>query len=71
MAGEKLKQHKEFIGNAVSIIPAGDPHRLLWQRRADLINIYLSPEMLCGYCRKVLQQDSYELQPHYLYGTCL
>ncbi|HTF63457.1 MAG TPA: AraC family transcriptional regulator [Edaphobacter sp.] len=70
-AGGKLKQHKEFIGNAVSIIPAGEPHRTLWQRRADLIHIYLRSEMLCGYSRQVLQQDSYELQPHFLVRNLL
>jgi AraC family transcriptional regulator len=65
-ASGTLRQHKEFIGNAVSIIPAGEAHRTLWQRRADLIHIYLSPEMLSSYSRQVLDQDEYELQPHYL-----
>ena len=66
LTGGTLRQHKEFIGNAVSVIPSGVPHRTLWHRRADLIHIYLSPEMLCSYSRKVLHQDRYELQPHYL-----
>ena len=65
-AGGKLRQHKEFIGNAVSVIPAGEPHRTLWQRRADLIHIYLSSELLCDYSRTALQQDRFELQPRYL-----
>lgn len=65
-AAGKLKQRKEFIGTAVSVIPEGEPHRTLWQRRADLIHIYLRREVLCSYARQVLHQDSYELQPHYL-----
>ncbi|MEG9437367.1 helix-turn-helix transcriptional regulator [Edaphobacter sp. HDX4] len=65
-AGGKLRQHKEFIGNAVSVIPAGEPHRTLWQRRADLIHIYLGRELLCDYSRQVLHQDSFELSPNYL-----
>lgn len=62
----KLKQHKEFVGNAVSVIPAGALHRTLWQRRADLIHIYLSSDLLGSYSRQVLHLDSFDLQPHFL-----
>ncbi|WP_169747067.1 helix-turn-helix domain-containing protein [Edaphobacter aggregans] len=65
-AGGKHKQRKELIGNAVSVIPAGEPHQVLWQRRAALIHIYLSTEMLCGYSQQVFHQDCYELQPRFL-----
>jgi hypothetical protein len=47
------------------VIPAGESHRILWQRRADLINIYLSSELLCDYSRTALHQDRFELQPHH------
>ena len=57
---------RSSLENAVSVIPAGEPHRTLWQRRADLIHIYLSSELLCDYSRTALHQDRFELQPHYL-----
>src|ERR1700722_15121571 len=64
--GGEARQSREFIGNAVSVIPAGDLHRTMWQRRASLIHIYLSPTMLLEIARDVLQQDSYKLRPTYL-----
>ncbi len=62
----KLRQSKEFIGNAVSVIPAGVPHKTLWQRRAALIHIYIREEFLRRLSLDVLQQGSLELQPTYL-----
>jgi AraC family transcriptional regulator len=62
----KIRQSKEFIGNAVSVIPAGVPHKTLWQRRAALIHIYIREEFLRRLALDVLQQDSLELQPTYL-----
>jgi len=62
----KLRQSKEFIGNAVSVIPARVPHKTLWQRRAALIHIYIREEFLRRLALDVLQQDSLELQPTYL-----
>ena len=62
----KLRQSKEFIGNAVSMIPARVPHKTLWQRRAALIHIYIHEEFLIRLAADVLQQDSLELQPTYL-----
>ena len=62
----KERQSKEFIGNAVSVIPAGIPHKTLWQRRATLIHIYIREEFLLRLTSDVLQQDSLELQPTYL-----
>jgi len=62
----KLRQSKEFIGNAVSVIPARIPHKTLWQRRAALIHIYIREEFLRRLASDVLQQDSFELQPTYL-----
>ena len=62
----KERQSKEFIGNAVSVIPAGIPHKTLWQRRATLIHIYIREEFLLRLASDVLQQDSLDLQPTYL-----
>jgi AraC family transcriptional regulator len=62
----KLRQSKEFIGNAVTVIPANVPHKTLWQRRAALIHIYIRGEFLRRLALDVLQQDSLELQPTYL-----
>lgn len=63
---QKARQRKEFIGNAVSVIPVGEPHRTLWQRRANLIHLYLRPEALQETAREVLHKDSYELRANYL-----
>jgi len=65
-ASGKLRQSKEFIGNAVSVIPARIPHKTLWQRRAALIHIYISEEFLLRLASDVLHQDSFELQTTYL-----
>jgi AraC family transcriptional regulator len=62
----KLRQSKEFIGNAVSVIPAHIPHKTLWQRRATLIHIYIREEFLLRLALDVLQQESLELKPTYL-----
>jgi AraC family transcriptional regulator len=62
----KLRISKEFIGNAVSVIPARVPHKTLWQRRAALIHIYIREEFLLRLASDVLQQNSLELQPTYL-----
>ena len=65
-AGGKHRQSKEFIGNAVTVIPAQVPHRTLWQRRAALIHIFIQVEFLQRLAREILAQDSFELQPTYL-----
>lgn len=62
----KLRQSKEFIGNAVSVIPAGILHKTLWQRRATLIHIYIREEFLLRLASDVLQQESLEIHPTYL-----
>jgi len=61
-----LRQSKEFIGNAVSVIPARIPHKTLWQRRATLIHIYIREEFLLRVASDVLQQEALVLQPTYL-----
>jgi AraC family transcriptional regulator len=65
-ATEKLRQSKEFIGNAVSVIPAHVPHKTLWQRRAALIHFYIREEFLLRLAADVFYQDALELQPTYL-----
>jgi AraC family transcriptional regulator len=62
----KLHQRKEYIGNAVSVIPAAVPHRTFWQRRAALIHIYIHQESLSQLGLELLQGESYKLQPTYL-----
>ncbi len=62
----RLRQSKEFIGNAVTVIPGRVPHKTLWQRRAALIHIYIREEFLRRLALDVLQQDFLELQPTYL-----
>ncbi len=57
---------RELSGNVVSIIPAAVPHRTLWQRRASLMHIYLSHELLLSTARRVLRTESYRIRPTYL-----
>lgn len=64
--GDKAHQSKEFVGNAVSVIPAGELHQTMWQRRAALIHFYLEPAMLQQVASDVLIKDSYELLSMYL-----
>src|ERR1700722_10634262 len=59
--GSKPPGHRELSGNAVSVIPAGEPHRTLWQRRASLIHIYISKELLSTTAKRVLSSASFEL----------
>jgi AraC family transcriptional regulator len=58
-----LKQKKELIGNAVTIIPAKVHHKTLWQRRAALIHFYIRKNMLQGIAKHVLSKTTFELTP--------
>jgi len=64
--GSKAPHHRELSGNAVSIIPPGEPHRTLWQRRASLIHIYLTRDFLSATASCVLQQTSFDLRAAHL-----
>jgi AraC family transcriptional regulator len=64
--GPKATGRRELSGNAVSIIPAGEPHRTLWQRRASLVHVYLSGEMIAKNAANVLEGTSSELRAAYL-----
>jgi AraC family transcriptional regulator len=69
--GSKSPDHRELSGNLVSIIPPGEPHRTLWQRRASLVHIYLSREFLSTTASRVLREASWELRPAYLVRDAL
>ena len=64
--GARSPDHRELSGNLVSIIPPGEPHCTLWQRRASLVHIYLSKDFLSATARRVLHQSSSELRPAHL-----
>jgi AraC family transcriptional regulator len=64
--GAKPRESKEFIGTAVSVIPADVPHRTFWQRRAALIHVYIHQESLVQLGRELLKGEPFELQPTYL-----
>jgi AraC family transcriptional regulator len=64
--GSRPPHHRELSGTAVSIIPAGVPHRTLWQRRASLIHVYLSTDLLVSAARQVLHETSFELRAAHL-----
>jgi len=64
--GSRPPHHRELSGTAVSIIPPGVPHRTLWQRRASLIHIYLSTDLLTSTARQVLHETSFELRAAHL-----
>ena len=65
-SGASLRQTKELIGNAVTVIPAEVPHRTLWQRQAALIHIYIRNNLLQSIARELWGQSSFELTPTYL-----
>src|SRR5579862_4935499 len=44
--GAQSLDHREVSGNIVSIIPTGEPHRTLWERRASLVAFYLDQHFL-------------------------
>jgi AraC family transcriptional regulator len=64
--GSKAPSHRELSGNAVSIIPPGVPHRTLWQRRASLIHIYLSNDLLAAAAKKILNAACFDLHAAHL-----
>jgi AraC family transcriptional regulator len=64
--GSRPPGRRELSGNAVSVIPSGEPHRTLWQRRASLIHIYISNDFLAKIACQVLHQASFELRTAHL-----
>jgi AraC family transcriptional regulator len=64
--GSRTHARRELSGNGVSIIPAGEPHRTLWQRRASLVHLYLSEELIARVAENVVQMTSSELRAAYL-----
>ena len=60
------RHSKELIGNAVTIIPPRVPHKTLWQRRAALIHIYISNELLQEVATTSLKCPAFALKPTYL-----
>jgi AraC family transcriptional regulator len=65
-SGMRLRQRKEFIGNAVTVIPPNVRHKTLWQRRAALIHVYIQKELLQEIAKDCLKQSSFRLKPAYL-----
>lgn len=57
---------REISGNMVSIIPPGEPHSTVWQRRAILIHFYLSKQLLKTTAAALGKQVSSDLRPVYL-----
>jgi AraC family transcriptional regulator len=64
--GSRLPGRREISGNAVSVIPSGEPHRTLWQRRASLIHIYISDDFLSRIAHQLLHEASFDLRTAYL-----
>ena len=62
----RLRNSRELIGNAVTVIPAKVPHKTLWQRRAALIHIYIREELLQKIAKECLNRSSFELKSAYL-----
>jgi AraC family transcriptional regulator len=57
---------REVTGNMVSIIPPGQPHSTLWQRRAILIHIYITRQLLQSAAAELGDNFSPDLSPVYL-----
>jgi AraC family transcriptional regulator len=64
--GSKAGGQREISGNMVSIIPPGEPHSTVWQRRAILIHVYLSKRLLQTIATELGDQFSPELRAVYL-----
>lgn len=64
--GTRGAVRRELSGNGVSIIPPGEPHRTLWQRKASLVHVYLSKELMSRVAGDILQQTGWELRAAYL-----
>lgn len=65
-SGSKSGGRRELSGNMVSIIPPGEPHSTVWQRRAILIHIYLSKQRLQSTAAELGDNFSPDLRPVYL-----
>jgi AraC family transcriptional regulator len=61
-----LSSQRELSGNVVSIIPAGEPHSTLWQRRAILVHLYLSQALLDEAASALQHPLAGKLRPVYL-----
>ena len=59
----KPSGQREVSGNMVSIIPPGEPHSTVWQRRAILIHFYLSPQLVASVAA---ENALHALRPVYL-----
>jgi AraC family transcriptional regulator len=64
--GSGSASRREVSGSGVAVIPAGEPHRMLWQRRAILVSIWLSRHFLSTIAGRVLRKTSFDLEPVYL-----
>jgi AraC family transcriptional regulator len=64
--GSKSAGRREINGNMVSIIPPGEPHSTVWQRRAILVHIYISKQLLKSIAISLGENFSPDLRPVYL-----
>jgi AraC family transcriptional regulator len=61
-----LQHYREASGNLVAVIPSGEPHRSVWQRRASKVNIYLCEHFLSAIASRVLPETRFELEAAHL-----
>ncbi len=66
ISGSKSGGQREVSGNMVSIIPPGEPHSTVWQRRAILIHLYISKHLLEVVAAELAENGSPDLRPVYL-----
>jgi AraC family transcriptional regulator len=64
--GSKSAGRREISGNMVSIIPPGEPHSTVWQRRAILVHIYISKQLLQSTAIALGENLSPDLRPVHL-----
>ncbi len=64
--GAQSAGEREVSGNMVSIIPPGEPHSTVWQRRAILIHLYISQRLLTNVAAEMAENASPDLRPVYL-----
>jgi AraC family transcriptional regulator len=64
--GSRPPERREASGNVVAIIPPGEPHRTLWQRRAIFIHVYLGKRFLSAIAAQTLHGARFDLRPAHL-----
>ena len=64
--GSQASAHREMSGNIVSVIPPGERHRTLWERRASLVTIYICNDFLSAAVSRISPRAHLNVEPTHL-----